>query len=146
MSYPISMGTPMILRKIEKKVLEQDKNIQAMWFNAKDAEVYIRFTLDTIHHFEITLNKEHLVGGYQSMLRYGNLSEGVRNDIAHKPATIVNQFPEIPDDFFQVAIHLVNCCEDIEERMRDMLVLYLNSKGANQNALKSLKPFNSFDP
>ncbi|MCO4792302.1 MAG: sel1 repeat family protein [Bacteriovoracaceae bacterium] len=128
----------MEINEINPKKLKADEQEQTLWYRGDKGDLFIIFTADRITHFEVTIDDKHIEGGHSRTMRYGIVDpdEHVKDALQFKKSRMVQFNEEIPKGFIDETIEVVFASKNLETLMKEGIMLFLSSGGANDTGLK----------
>lgn len=133
------------LMQVQSSQLKWDPTGHPLWFNGVDQDLYLVISEDEVRHFEISWEDKIISGGATKALQYGIIT-GNNQGIGQTLSRIVDYQKEIPDHSLEMAIKIINSCENLEETIKNGLLTYLNGHGFGPNPLRFSKQLQSYLP
>jgi hypothetical protein len=136
--------TKVKLKQVKSSQLKWDPTGHPLWFNDLERDLYIIIGEDELRHFELSISSDLISGGASKALQYGRIKDdaGSRQDLSR----LVDYKSEIPANFIDQAIELINDCEGIEISLKQGMIQYIKGFNFGRNPLRFEEPLKSYIP
>lgn len=128
----------MKVHTIDVDKLKREGDLCSLWFQYDNGDLYILLSPTHVDYFEFTLDEQHLEGGLNRTLKYGNIIESQPDEPGriYKRSRLIEYRDSIPDDFLKWCQRFMHECPGVEPKLKEGIIEYLVHRGEKTDSLK----------